>query len=193
MSVKKIILASQSPARKKLLQQIGLRFSVVHPAIDEHMPESGDCRMLVIRNAVHKARAAARKSRSGVLIAADTVVTAGGRIIGKPRNKTHARSILKALSRQPQWVYTGVAVMDIRNKKLYTACEKTKVYLSPMSNGQISHYLRKVPSLDKAGAFDIQSIGSVFVRRIEGCYTNVIGLPLARLAVLLKRAGVIIP
>lgn len=189
----KIILASQSPARKKLLRQIGLKFSVVHPAIEEHMPESGDCRRLVIRNAVHKARAAARKSRWGVVIAADTVVTAGGRIIGKPRNKKHARSILKALSREPQWVYTGVVVMDIRNKRLYTASEKTKVYLSPMSDEQVAHYLKKVPSLDKAGAFDIQSIGSVFVRRIEGCYTNVIGLPLARLAGLLKRAGIIIP
>jgi septum formation protein len=195
-----IILASRSAARKKLLRQIGLKFSVAVPSIEEQSCETGDCRpayrqagRLVVRNAVLKAHSVGARFRSGIIIAADTIVAARGKILGKPRSRTQARQMLKTLSRRPQWVYTGIAVMDVFSQKVYTACERTKVYLASMSDAQITHYLKKVPSLDKAGAFDIQSMGSVFVRRIEGCYSNIVGLPLSTLSRLLKRVGVDIP
>ena len=132
----------------------------------------------------------ARKFSSGVIIGADTVVLAGGKIIGKPKNKKSAIKILKFLSKRPQWVYTGVAVIDIDNNRTFTAYEKTKIYMQRLSDTEIRNYFKKVSPLDKAGAFDIQGVGGIFIDRVEGCFYNVVGLPLAKLAGLLKKAGV---
>ena len=90
----------------------------------------------------------------------------------------------------PQWVYTGLAVIDIDNGKTFTAYEKTKIYMQRLSESAIKKYFKKVSPLGKAGGFDIQGPGSIFIDRIEGCFYNVVGLPLAKLAKMLKKSGV---
>jgi len=185
-----LILASQSSARKKLLRQIGLRVKVVVPVVKEEARVRTTYEELVIRNALKKASAVASKVKNGTIIGADTLVVCGKMILGKPRDYQHAVRILRMISRQPQWVYTGIAVINKEAGKAFTDYEKTKVYITPLSDAQIRAYLKKVPFLDKAGGFDIQSVGGIFVRRIEGCFYNVVGMPLAKLERLLEKAGV---
>lgn len=188
--MRKIILASASKARQGLLKQIGLRFTVVHSSAREESVLSGRCRDLVIRNAVAKARDVAGRYDSGVVIAADTVVLVGKSIIGKPKTIADARRALEVLSRKPQWVYTGLAVIDIDKDRLFTDYEKTKVYMYPLTRKQIRSYFKKISPFEKAGSFDVQGPGSIFIDRIEGCFYNVVGLPLAKLAKILRQVGV---
>jgi len=141
-------------------------------------------------NALRKARDVASRFDSGVVIAADTVVLVGRKIIGKPRDIEDAFRTLKLISQKPQWVYTGLAVIDIDNKKTLTDHEKTKIYMYRLTDRQIRKYFKRVSPLDKAGSFDIQGLGSIFINRIEGCFNNVIGLPLAKLAKMLRKLGI---
>lgn len=190
--MRKIILASESKQRQRLLNQIGLRFVCAKSNVKEEASlrlKSG-CADLVMDNALKKAKDVAKRYNSGIVIAADTVVLSGKKIIGKPKNLDDAFRTLKIISRKPQWVYTGMAVIDIDNKKVLTDHEKTKIYMYALSDRQIRNYFRKVSPLDKAGSFDIQGLGSVFINRIEGCFNNVIGLPLAKLAKMLKEIDV---
>ena len=188
--VRKIILASESKQRQRLLRQIGLRFISAKSDAKEDMKLKGGCADLVMRNALRKARDTAKRFDSGVVIAADTVVLSGKKIIGKPKNLDDAFRTLKLISRRPQWVYTGMAVIDIDNNRVLTDYEKTKIYMYALSDRQIRNYFKRVSPLDKAGSFDIQGLGSIFINRIEGCFNNVIGLPLAKLAKMLKEIDV---
>ena len=188
--MRKIILASKSKPRQKLLKQIGLRFRVAESRVKEARVLKDGCSELVIGNALLKAKDAAKRFNSGVIIGADTVVLAGRKIIGKPKNLRDAARTLKILSRKPQWVYTGIAVIDIDNEKIFTDYEKTKVYIYHLSDKQIRDYFKRVSPLDKAGSFDVQGWGSIFIDRIEGCFYNVVGLPLAKLAKMLKKAEI---
>lgn len=191
--MRKIILASASKPRQKLLRQIGLKFTIFRSGVKEAKSLGKKrCEDLVIENAVKKARDAAERFNSGVVIAADTVVLVGKKIIGKPRTMKDAIGALKLLSRRPQWVYTGIAVFDIDRSKLLTDFEKTKVYMYPLTGRQIRRYFKKISPFDKAGSFDVQGPGSVFIDRIEGCFYNVVGLPLAKLGKLLEKAGIAI-
>ena len=187
----KIILASRSKARQKLLKQIGLKFTAVESRVQEtrRLTKRG-CGDLVIKNALRKARDVAERVDRGVVIAADTVVLVGKKIIGKPKNLKDAFAALKLLSQKPQWIYTGLAVIDIENQRTFTAYEKTKIFMYCPSDTAIRNYFRKVSPLDKAGSFDIQGIGGIFIDRIEGCFYNVVGLPLAKLARMLRKTGV---
>lgn len=188
--MRKIILASKSKARQKLLRQIGLKFSVVGSAAKEESVLKGRCEDLVIGNALSKACEVASRFDSGVVIGADTVVLVGRRIIGKPKTMRDARAALKILSKKPQWVYTGVAVIDIDSGRAYTDYEKTKVYMYPLTDTQIKSYFKKISPFEKAGSFDVQGPGSIFIDRIEGCFYNVVGLPLAKLAKIFRRIGI---
>jgi len=188
--MRKIILASASKARRKLLKQTGLRFRVVESRVKEGRLLKGSLRDFVIANAVKKARDVAGRFGTGVVIGADTVVLIGKKIVGKPGNMRDAARSLKALSKKPQWVYTGLAVIDIDRSKMWTDYEKTKVYMYPLTDSEIKSYFRKISPFDKAGSFDVQGPGSVFIDRIEGCFYNVVGLPLAKLSKLLKKAEV---
>ena len=188
--MRKIILASRSKARQKLLKQIGLKFTVAGSSVKESRKLKGACAKLVIANALLKAKDVAKRYDSGIVIAADTVVLVGTKIIGKPKDLKDAFRTLKLLSRKPQWVYSGLAVIDIDNHKILTSYEKTKIYMLPLTDDQIRDYFRMVSPLDKAGSFDIQGLGSIFIDRIEGCFYNVVGLPLAKLAAILHKLGV---
>lgn len=184
--MRKIILASKSRARQKLLRRLGFKFKAVESGVKEsHIIKKGPSG-LVINNALRKAKNVAAGFDSGIVIGADTVVMVGKKIIGKPKNMRDAFNILKLLSRKPQWVYTGLAVIDIDNKKQYTVYEKTKVYMRPLTDAQIRGYFRRVSPLDKAGGFDIQGRGKMFIDRIEGCFYNVVGLPIKKLEKILR-------
>jgi len=188
--MRRIILASKSKARQKLLKEIGIKFIVASSDVSEKRVIKKDCKHLVIENAILKARDVAGRFGSGIVIAADTVVLVGKKIIGKPRSIKDAFRTLKLLSRKPQWVYTGIAVIDIDKSKEYTDFDRTKVYMYHLSDEEIKNYFRRVSPLDKAGSFDIQGFGSVFIDRIEGCFYNVVGLPMAKLSKILKRTGI---
>lgn len=185
-----IILASKSKARQKLLRQIGLKFRVVGSGVKEDESLGGSCASLVINNALAKARDVAARCDSGIVIGADTVVLAGRKIIGKPRSIADARRALRTLSKNPQWVYTGLAVIDVDAGMTYTDHERTKVYMYPLTPKQIDSYFRKISPFDKAGSFDVQGPGSIFIDRIEGCFYNVVGLPLAKLAKIFRKIGI---
>ncbi|MFA5147294.1 MAG: nucleoside triphosphate pyrophosphatase [Candidatus Omnitrophota bacterium] len=188
--MRRIILASRSKARRELLKRIGLKFITAGSDAVERRKLIGSCSSLVTGNALAKARDVSKRFRSGVVIAADTVVLVGKKIVGKPKDLKDAFNTLKLLSRRPQWVYTGIAVIDIDKDRVFTGYEKTKVYVYRLTGRQIMSYFRKVSPLDKAGSFDIQGLGGVFIDRIEGCFYNVVGLPLAKLAKMLEKTGV---
>lgn len=188
--MKKLILASQSPQRRKLLKFLGLRFIVKPSRIQEISKIRTTCSALVMENALRKAEDVASRLKSGVVIGADTLVYADKKIIGKPRNLKEARRILKVLFSNPQWVYTGVAVIDAATGKTLADYEKTRIFMVPLTDAEIAHYHRRINPFDKAGGFQIEGWGSIFIHRIEGCYSNVIGLPMAKLAGMLKKVGV---
>lgn len=188
--MRKIILASASPQRESLLKQVGIKFKTIKSQTKEKRKIIKNPGKLVKDNALAKASSVAKRLNSGVVIGCDTIVVAGNRIIGKPKNLADAKRILKFLSRRPQWVYTGLAVIDIDNKKTLTDFEKTKVFMNSLSDKEINGYFKKVSPLDKAGAFDIQRYGGLFIRKINGCFYNVVGLPLAKLYQMFKKVGI---
>ena len=172
------------------MRDIGIKFTVTVSKAKEKRRIRTNCGDLVMENALAKARGVAGRFAGGVVIAADTVVLVGKKIVGKPKNIKDAFRTLKLLSQKPQWVYTGIAVIDIDRDKIYTAFDKTKVYMYHLSDKQIKNYFSRVSPLDKAGSFDIQGFGSVFIDRIEGCFYNVVGLPMAKLSKILNKAGI---
>lgn len=189
--MKKIILASGSAQRKKLLTMLGLKFKVSLSHAPEIQKIETTCASLVKENALIKARSVAVKESQGIIIGADSVVYIGDKkIIGKPRNLKEAKKNLKILFSKPHWVYTGVAVIDVETGREVVDYEKTKIYMNSLSDVEIDRYHAKISPLDKAGGFDIEGWGSIFIRRIEGCYWNVIGLPIAKLAKMLKKVDV---
>lgn len=189
--MRKIYLASDSKARKKLLDIFGLKFKVLPGFVKEKQrSRSLSYVQLVKRNAEEKAKEALKKIKSGIIIAADTIVVQSGKVYGKPKNLKSAHRMLKKLSRKPQWLYTGICVIDKDENRKFIDYEKTKVYMDKLNDEQIENYFSQTSPLDKAGSFDIQGRGAFFIRRIEGCFYNVVGLPLRKLYRLLNKAGV---
>jgi len=188
--MRKIILASRSKARLAILKQIGLRPVVAIADVPEAVDAVAGCAALVKNNALRKAHAVAGRFKSGIVIAADTVVLVGDKVIGKPRDKRDAFKTLRLLSSRPQWVYSGLAVIDIDRDKTWVDYDKTKVYMRHLSDRRITCYINTVGVKHLAGSFDIQGKGALFVERIEGCYYNVVGLPLAKLALIFDKIGI---
>lgn len=190
--MKRIYLASKSKARISLLKKLGFKFKVIQTNIKEKRDRGRlSYAGLVKFNALNKAIDAAAKVKSGVVIAADTICVQDGRIFGKPGNLREARIMLKRISSKPQWLYSGIALIDKDNKgKILVDYEKTKVYMDKLTDEEIGAYFKKVSPLDKAGSFDIQGRGAFFIRRIEGCFYNVVGLPVRKLFLILRKLGV---
>jgi septum formation protein len=189
----KIYLASQSKARKKLLEKAGLKFKILPVKIKEQTRRGNlSFAQLVQRNACHKAEEAASQVAEGIIIGADTICVQNGKIFGKPKSVPHACRMLKRLSRKPQVVYTGIAVVrKIKGKvELLTDFEKTKVYLEKLGDKEINAYFKQVSPLDKAGSFDISGKGAIFVKRVDGCFDNVVGLPLKKLFSIFKKFNI---
>ena len=175
-----IILASKSPRRADLLKQIGLEFEVYPSEIEE--PQITASPANAVRElALTKARTVAAKFDVGLVIGADTVVVIDGQPIGKPENDAHAIEVLTRLSGNRHEVITGVGLINIGRKNEVAWTEKTAVYFRSLRQSEILAYVRSGESSDKAGAYGIQGRAGAFVERIEGCYFNVVGLPLASL------------
>ncbi len=185
-----IILASRSKARRAILKNLGIKFKVIAPKIKEHKYLGRSPAVTARDNAVLKARDVARRLKRGIVVACDTLVEQNGKIFGKPKNLKEASLMLKKLSSKPHCLYTGIAVVDARTKKEVASVEETKIFMERLSDREIRNYFKKVSPLDKAGAFDIQGKGAFFIKRIEGCYFNVVGLPVWKLYALLKKIGV---
>jgi len=188
--MRRIILASASAQRSYLLKLAGLKFMVRPACVKEGTKISSTPTALAKKNALIKARDVASRYRDGLVIGADTIVYGHGRLIGKPRNFKDAERILKTLFSAPHWVYTGVAIIDAKSGRALVDCEKTKIFMNKLTPAEIRRYHRHTPPHDKAGGFDIEGRGGIFIRRIEGCYTNVIGLPMAKLRLMLREFGV---
>jgi len=189
--MKRIILASASPQRRKLMKILGLPFIVRPSRARETGTITNGCAHLVKTNALLKAQEVAYRMKEGIVIGSDTVVLSSKkRLILKPRNLKEAKKNLKELMDQPHWVYSGVAVIDAQSGRQEVGYEKTKVFMTGLSDSEIDRYHRLVSPLDKAGGFDIEGKGALFIPRIEGCYFNVVGLPLAKLAAMLKKFGI---
>lgn len=180
------VLASASPRRRALLEQIGAVFLVAASAAEE-VREAAAAADLVRINAERKAGAVAKRSGLPVL-GADTVVALGGRIFGKPRDETEARGMLRVLSGQTHEVLTGIA--RVNKGQVFSAVSCTLVRFAPLDEAQIERYVRTGEPLGKAGAYAIQGGAAVFVERLEGSFSNVVGLPLHDTAELAKKAGV---
>jgi septum formation protein len=187
----KIILASASPQRRKIMKILGLPFIVRPSQAKETTRLTRGCAHLVKTNALHKALDIARGQHAGLVIGSDTIVySSQRRLILKPRNMREAKENLKELMAKPHWVYSGLAIVDARSGHQELGYEKTKVFMTKLTDKEIDRYHKLIGPLDKAGGFDIEGKGALFIGRIEGCYFNVVGLPLAKLAVMLKKFGV---
>ena len=182
--------ASKSKARQKIFKQLGLKYTICPSnAREKHTLANGPSK-LVVSNSLLKANDIAKKKRKGIIISADTIVLAGKKLIGKPKNLNDAINTIKILSRKPHFVYSGLCVIDTSSGKIYTAWDRTKVFMTKLTDEQIKNYCKKYSPLDKAGSFDIQGAGGLFVQRIEGCFYNVVGLPLAKLVKILQKLNV---
>ena len=187
-----VILASSSPRRRALLEQVGISFSLDPADVDERMLPREKPEAYAVRVALDKARVAAGRARTGIVIAADTIVVVGDSILGKPVDAADARRMLSMLSGREHEVVTGLAVMDAASRRSSVRTSVTKVCFRKLSEREISAYVATGEPLDKAGAYGIQERGALLVERIEGCYSNVVGLPLSLLGEMLANFGIIL-
>ena len=186
----KIILASQSPRRKELLDRMGIQdFETISPNVDESAFHGLPPEELVRRLSAEKAAAVAGKvGEDAIVIAADTVVALEGAVLGKPADELDAFKMLSALSGVRHQVYTGVTVC--RGGEKQTAHEVTDVTFRELSEREIEDYISTGEPMDKAGAYGIQGYGALLIQGISGDYYNVMGLPVCRLSGMLSRFGV---
>ncbi|MGB7466202.1 MAG: Maf family protein [Candidatus Acidiferrum sp.] len=186
----RLILASTSPRRAQILRDAGLVFSIVSSAVDE-TPIPGEAPGdLVRRLANAKAElVAARSVGPAIVVAADTVVVLEGQILGKPRSTDDARHMLERLSGRTHSVVTGVSLIRLPDVEQRAFVETTLVHFDRLSANEITRYLATDEPHDKAGAYAIQGRAGRYIPRIEGCYYNVVGLPLARLLSELHELG----
>jgi len=174
-------LVSASPRRAALLEQVRLPFVVVPPRHEEEAPEAAEPEALVTLLAERKVRAVeGERGVPDLLLGADTVVVQEGRILGKPRSAAEAREMLSSLSGREHWVISGVFALHRGTGRGVAGTERTKVLFRGLEEREIADYVATGEPMDKAGAYGIQGVGALLVERIEGCYSNVVGLPLMR-------------
>ena len=185
-----IILASASPRRKELLRLAGLKFTTVVSDYEEDLGLNLAPRDLARRLSFEKARAVSHKYRNAIIIAADTFIVFGRKLLGKPHSEREALRMLTMLNGRAHSVITGYTVLDSETGRKFCRSVETKVWFRKMTMEELSAYAGTGEPLDKAGAYAIQGLGSLIVKKIEGDYFNVIGLPLASLSETLKNFGI---
>lgn len=190
--MKKIILASQSPRRKWLLEQIGLEFDIIPSNFDEgSLEDKKFSRQLIESLAYQKGlEVSERIPDEALIISADTVVIMGSKILGKPKDEADAKKILQQLSNRTHKVITAVAIIDKYEEKTLINSTISKVKFKKLLEREIDDYIKTGEPMDKAGAYGIQAYGSLFVEKVEGCYNNIVGLPLNLLYEMLKSFGI---
>jgi septum formation protein len=177
-----LILASASPRRAELLRQLAVEFQVVPSDAAEIFDEQLSPLELCQLNAHHKARAVAKKHPDALVLSADTLVFLGSEIMGKPASLADAERMLARLQGRTHQVVTGISLIHLRAHRERIFAASTDVRFRPLDSGQIRNYLSKVNPRDKAGAYAIQEQGDLIVAEISGSYSNVVGLPIERLA-----------
>jgi septum formation protein len=186
-----IVLASASPRRRELLARVGLEFQVVPSTVEETVLSGETPEQHVIRLSEAKAREVS--TRSAVpgrwFIGSDTIVVRDAEILGKPVDADAAASMLRSLSGRAHRVISGYAVLDRQSKDIRSAAVTTKVYFKQLTEAEIGEYIATGEPFDKAGAYAIQGIGAFMIPRIEGSYTNVVGLPLCEVIATLEEMG----
>ena len=186
---KNIILASNSPRRRELLATLGLDFKIIADNTPEPMnvslrPDEVVCNLARFKG--ENVISSLNPLEKAIVIAADTVVAMNGEILGKPKDEEDAEKMLMLLSGNVHSVYTGVFVKDTDTKKSVIFFEKTEVFFKKLDIDVIKDYINTGEPMDKAGAYGIQNLGSLFVEKINGDYFNVVGLPLSKLGETLK-------
>lgn len=182
-----LILASQSPRRRRLLQRLGLAFTVQVSPAEEVIPPDADPASLVQSLALQKARPVAAEHAEALTLAADTVVALDDEILGKPASREAAATTLRRLSGATHTVYTGIGLMHPATDRSAAAVTATRVTFGTLSDEEIAAYVATGSPMDKAGSYGIQDdLGALFVERIDGDYYNVVGLPLRRLYLTLR-------
>lgn len=186
----KLILASASPRRAEILRDAGIAFEAFATHVDEARREGESVEELVRRLAEAKARAAmAHVSGPSIMIGADTEVVVEGQVLGKPADAADARRMLTLLAGRTHEVVTGLALIRLPDGTLRVEYETTRVTFAPLNEQEIEAYVASGEPFDKAGAYAIQGRGGRYVTRVEGCYFNVVGVPLARLYRMLRELG----
>ena len=184
LKIPRLVLASASPRRSALLSQIGITFEVrpsdvIEPSLNVHLNNTAS--EVTQKLALLKAVDVAQHFNEAIIIGADTLVSLEGKLLGKPTDDTNAFEMLTHLSGTCHEVVTGVALVDAGTGREMVWSESTQVYFRELHSTEITAYIASGEASDKAGAYGIQGRGAAFVRRIEGCYFNVVGLPLASL------------
>lgn len=195
--MEQIVLASNSPRRKEILEQVGIAFTVLPSSVDEIMTKTKPWEVVLELSEQKAGDVAAtwQKDHPGecdIIIGADTVVAANERILGKPKDSEDARDMLMTLQGNEHSVYTGVSIVILRehHKKIISFYEETRVEVFPMSQQEITRYLACGEYKDKAGAYGIQGRFAAYIKGIHGDYYNVVGFPVARFLQELKAQGI---
>ena len=189
--MKQLVLATASPRRIELLEQLHVAFIAEKSSFAEPPYEaSQNPEEYVIQNACGKARDIAGRYNNALVVGADTVVVLESSVLGKPATRQEAREFLRALSGRRHTVHTGVCIIDTDKKTTLSECEKTQVMFRDLTEQEVHSYLGCINPMDKAGAYAIQGAGALIVAGINGCYYNVVGFPLARLEQMLLKTGV---
>ncbi|OZB91140.1 nucleoside triphosphate pyrophosphatase [Paenibacillus sp. XY044] len=191
---RRIILASTSPRRQELIASLHIPFEIRPSHAEEHTPEDWTPQQVVEGLALRKAEAVYAslhgQKEDAVIVGSDTVVVLDNQVLGKPVDKQDAVRMLTSLQGRTHEVYTGVAVIDVMNGKTMVRHRVTSVTMKPLTERQVEAYAISGEPDDKAGAYAIQGLGSTIVERIEGCYFNVVGLPLSLLSDMLGEFGI---
>ena len=188
--MRKIILASKSPRRRSILNQVGLKFKIDVSQIDERKIYHKSPTQLVKAISKAKANVVSKRHKNAIIIGADTIVVFNKEIIGKPSSRQNAKDILKKLSGEKHTVITGFTILDTSTKKEITKAVKSLVKFKKMSQEEINEYVKTGEPMDKAGGYGIQDKGAVFIEYVVGDYFNVVGLPIFHLAKVLKEFDV---
>lgn len=186
-----LILASASPRRRELLGAVGVPFRVVPSRIDEERIPGEVPRRFALRAARDKGAEVAARHPGAYVLSADTVVVAGGALLGKPRDRRDGRRMLSLLSGREHVVHTAVCLLRARDGYRDEALVTTRVLFRNLTGAEIAGYLRTGESDDKAGAYAAQGAGNLLIERISGSYTNVVGLPMTHVLSMLLRAGIV--
>lgn len=177
MQKHRLILASQSPRRKEILETMGLAF-LIHPAQGEESAKGDSIEALVKNLALKKAQEVAIIYPHDFVLAADTVVCIAGKVLGKPKDKAEAYNMIQSLSGKKHEVLTGVCVYSPLTQEYLVECDSTAVYFDSLNEAEIQAYIQTDEPYDKAGGYALQGMAGTFVTRIEGCASNVVGLPM---------------
>jgi septum formation protein len=184
------LLASNSPRRRELLLEAGFNFEVFEPEVDERADVDLTLRELTSLNAVRKAMAAARAHPKKVVLAADTLVALDNEILGKPNDAGEAVAMLERLSGRVHDVCTSVFICHLARARSTSFSEMSRVRFHRLTRDAIEHYLTRINPLDKAGAYAAQGFGSEIIEKIDGSYTNVVGLPMEKTVPALAEFGI---